>query len=229
MLFVTGAVTIEGEARGAGTLIATGPIAVVAAAAATPAAGSGSPAESSGRRLSILTFADLTMAPRSVLRATARARGRAMLAEYATFEGTLVADREAELARGARLQFGRPADTTSPSVTILGPPEPLVTDEPSVDLTVLYADADPGVDLASFSLRFDGTLVTDRCSVGESVAFCSLELASSGRHEVAAAISDRAGNADVAHAWPSPRSSTRSRPRSRSSRRRTELWSPTPR
>ena len=118
-----------------------------------------------------------------------------MLAEYATFEGTLVADREVELARGARLRFGRPADTAAPSLTILGPPEPLVTGEPSVDLTVLYADADPGVDLASFSLRFDGALVTDRCSVGESVAFCSLDLTSSGGHEVAAAISDRAGNA----------------------------------
>ena len=195
VVFVTGAVTIEGEARGEGTLIATGPIVVIPAGSASPAGGSGSSAESSGRLLSILTFADLMMAPRSALRATARARGRAILGEYAIFEGTLVADREAELARGARLQFRRPADATPPSVTILGPPEPFVTDEPSVDLTVLYADADPGVDLASFSLRLDGTLFTDRCSVGESVAFCSLELASSGRHEVAASISDRAGNA----------------------------------
>ena len=60
VLFVSGAVTIEGEARGGGTLIATGPIVVVEAAPAPPTGGPGSPAESSGRRLSILTFADLT-------------------------------------------------------------------------------------------------------------------------------------------------------------------------
>ncbi len=116
------------------------------------------------------------MASRAVLRATVRVRGRAMLGGQATFEGRLVADREVELAQGARARLVPPVDTAPPSLTILAPPEPLVTVEPAVDLTVLYADADPGVDPASFSLRLNGTLVSDRCSVGESVAFCSVEL-----------------------------------------------------
>ena len=197
MLFVTGAVTIEGEARGAGHLDRDRDDQGHPRRPRRRAPGGpGSPAASSGRRLSILTYADLTLASRSVLRATVRTRGRAMLGEQATFDGTLVADREVELGREAR-ECGscRPSIPTPPSLTILGPPEPLVTAEPSVDLTVLYADADPGVDPASFSLRFDGAVVTDRCSVGESVAFCSVELASSGRHEVSGAIRDRAGNA----------------------------------
>jgi len=210
VLFVAGDVHVLGTLRGMGTLIATGRIhlsdledehddatapPVVSSlsfddAPAAKAAAAPDPAT----RLSLLSYADVSIGPRKSLRGVVRARGRIMVGERASFEGALVADRDVELGPGSRVAHARFGDTVSPALTILTPPQPVVLEVPSLSFTVLYADASAGVDLASLVVTVGAADVTAGCMVAANAATCAGTIGASGEHTLAATIRDLAGN-----------------------------------
>ena len=154
---MNGAVTIEGSARGAGTLIATGAL-TVAAGLVRPAGGSdGAAARCRAPPVD----------PR--LRRRRRCRRARCCARACARQGRAVARRPGDLRRLARCRsrprararrpgaFAPPADATAPSLTILGPPDPFVTAraEPSISRCSMPTPT-PGVDARRAS-RCDST------------------------------------------------------------------------
>src|SRR5262245_56688748 len=84
-------------------------------------------------------------------------------------------------------------DKTSPNLTITAPTGTFVGG-PSPDVRLQYTDGVAGADIASLSVRVDGSPLAG-CSVAQTAAICPTPPLAPGNHPVEASIADRAGNA----------------------------------
>jgi len=84
-------------------------------------------------------------------------------------------------------------DTRPPEVEIVAP-GPSVEGTATVEVRVVYSDADSGVDLASVAVTLDGADLLASCEVAAAATTCQTPALAAGVHAIRADVADVAGN-----------------------------------
>ncbi len=132
-----------------------------------------------------------------------------------TVEATFAACEVTDLAPGPHLMSasvrdlaGNPAtdsvafevvpDETPPEIAFIAPTESVLVNEPTIFVETAFTDTQAGIDVESFELALDGT-VLESCGVeAASFASCVLPLLDDGTYILDAAVADGAGNVATA-------------------------------
>ncbi len=88
-------------------------------------------------------------------------------------------------------------DTTSPTVAITSPNQPVITNNPTPTVAVTYSDTGAGLDASTLKVAIDGTALAD-CTVGPVSATCTPPALAAGHHTVTAEVKDGVGNLGMA-------------------------------
>lgn len=91
----------------------------------------------------------------------------------------------------ASLSFS--TDSVLPTLAIVSPPPGRTVGATPPSIDVEYADLGSGLDLATVSIRVDGTPLSG-CTIGAASASCQVPTLAPGEHTLVASVRDRAGN-----------------------------------